>query len=74
MLLLVNNETTQNNNIPPANLKNVSVNGLSISGINALEIGLFIPKITLAENRAMCPVSFLFSIFMNKTAKVLIYR
>jgi hypothetical protein len=68
---LVNSETIQNSNIPPANLKKVRVNGLSISGINALEIGLLIPKIIFAENRATCPVSFLFSIFMNKTAKIL---
>jgi len=57
--------------MPPLMRKKVRVYGLSISGINVLEIGLFNPKIKFAEKMAICPLSLFFSISGTKVRKVL---
>ena len=66
----VNTETIQKSISPPANLKNVSVYGLSICGINVLEMGVLSPKIILAENMAICPLNLFFSILYSVLTKV----
>jgi hypothetical protein len=66
----VNSDMIQKRSVPPDNRKKVSVYGLKISGIKDLEMGLLSPKITLAMKRAIWPVSFLFFIIHNNSAKI----